>query len=231
MADLPRKDTAEEQLLRLIEGAQPPKPDAPPASGGSSSGPSWRNRLLQEWSAASSHARMRWHALFRARPRGGDTVLRQLRLAGRFVWVALAGLGIYIAVTVALVPARRPQVAFDTGRRPGREAVKPPSPDTLMKPMADYLSSVLQRNPFTGNSGGTAAAPVQRARERLKELVGSLVVVGIDRGATPEALIEDKAQGRTYFVKVGDVVNGAFVKEISSRGVIVEYEGEEELLQ
>ena len=234
MADVPRKETAEEQLLRLIEGPQAPKPQPVAApSGGTAAKPPWRDRLMHGWDQVSSAVMMRVNALFRARHRSGDTVLRQLQLAGRLMWLVLAGLGLYVGVTVVLSQSHPPRMALGAGTpRTGKGAVTPPpSPEALMKPMAEYLSAVLQRNPFTGTSGSSSAAPVQRARERLNELVGSLVVVGIDRGATPEALIEDKSEGRTYFVKVGDVVNGTFVKEITPRGVVVEYEGEEELIQ
>ena len=234
MADLPRKETAEEQLLRLIEGAHAPQPQpATGPSGGTAAKPPWRDRLRHGWSQVSGAVALRVNALFRARQRGGDTVLRQLQLAGRLMWLVLVGLGLYVVASVVFSQSHPPRMASGAGLpSAGKGTVTPPpSPDTLVKPMAEYLSAVLQRNPFTGTSGSNSAAPVQRPRERLKELVGSLVVVGIDRGATPEALIEDNSGGRTYFVKVGDVVNGAFVKEITSRGVIVEYEGEEELIQ
>lgn len=231
-----RKETAEEQLLRLIEGAKGPKPQvsgAGPMNVSPMKNP-LRGRLAQagqQWMAA---ARFRLSAIFGARQRAGDSVLQQLQLASSLLWVVLLALGIYLGFQVVQDRALRKApliVSAGASQAPTNTATPPPSPDTLMKPMAEYLSAILQRNPFTGASGTTSAAPIQRARERLKELTSSLAVVGIDRGATPEALIEDKSRGKTYFVKVGDVVNGAFVKEISARGVIVEYEGEEELLQ
>ena len=47
----------------------------------------------------------------------------------------------------------------------------------------------------------------------------------------PEALIEKSDEKRTYFVKVGDQINGVTVKTIDQRGVTVAYEGEEITLQ
>lgn len=230
MTEAPRKETAEEQLLRLIEGAQGPKP--PSVASAAAVRLSWRDRWLQAWGQVWGAAVLRWHLVFRSQSRG-DAVLRQLQLANRLMWLVMAGVGIYCVAEVMLAQSRPlyGPITSAAGAIPRGAVRAPPSPDTLVRPLADYLSTILRRNPFTGTSGSTAAAPVQRAREHLKELVGSLVVVGIDRGPTPEALIEDKTQQRTYFVKVGDEVNGAVVKEISSRGVVVGYEGEEELLQ
>lgn len=195
---------------------------------------SFRGRFAQALQQRAEWARFRLAGFFRTRHRAGDAVLQQLQMGSRLLWLVLLMLAMYLAVQLAQDRARqgKPVVAQSPAQQPAASAASlPPSPDTLMKPMAEYLSAILQRNPFTGASGSTSAAPIQRARERLKELTSSLAVVGIDRGPKPEALIEDKSHGKTYFVKVGDVVNGAFVKEISSRGVIVEYEGEEELLQ
>lgn len=233
MNNTPRKETAEERLLHLIEGAGSPNPQLAGASLMSASPvkSSFRDRLSQAGQQFIVTAKFRLGGLLHPRQRG-DSVLQQLQLASRVLWLALLGLSIYLCVQVIGDRARRQApVAAASANQAAGPVAPPPSPDTLMKPMADYLSAILQRNPFTGTSGATSAAPIQRARERLKDLTSSLVVVGIDRGAKPEALIEDKNQGRTYFVKVGDAVNGAFVKEISARGVIVEYEGEELLLQ
>jgi len=236
LMNAPRKETAEEQLLHLIEGVKNPSPQIAGAALMNSVSPSpmkssFRDRLTQAGQQFIVTAKFRLNGFFRPRQRG-DSVLQQLQLASRVLWLVLLGLGVYlIAQVIGNYTHRQALVVPAAGGKAVGSVTPPPSPDTLIKPMAEYLSAILQRNPFTGASGATSAAPIQRARDRLKELTGSLVVVGIDRGARPEALIEDKNQGRTYFVKVGDVVNGAFVKEISVRGVIVEYEGEEKLLQ
>lgn len=231
---VPKKETAEEQLLRLIEGAKGPNPQiaGPPMPVPPLKSP-LRERIIHALQQQLFALRFRLAGFFQSRQRGGDTVLQQLQLASRILWVVLLCFGVYLVFQVIQDRAnQKPAIPHESApAQPGAAMAVPPSPDALMRPMADYLSAILQRNPFTGTSGSNAAAPVMRAREKLEALTGSLVVVGIDRGAKPEALIEDKDGGRTYFVKVGDVVNGAFVKEISANGVIVEYEGEEKLLR
>jgi hypothetical protein len=73
----------------------------------------------------------------------------------------------------------------------------------------------------------TAEALTETSHDRLLGLDQPLRVVGINRGANAEALVEDSAGGRTHFLRVGDTVNGLTVKAIDDQGVLVEYQGEE----
>lgn len=221
------KDTPEEQLLRMIEGGQaPPSEPPPPAKRGLD-----LVQLAIWWQRTAAGWQGQWRKLFRSQDRG-DAVLRNLRIASRVAWIGLASLGVYFIVAVVLTkPKRTPMILTSSRPAEGVGAMPAVTPDDLAKPLSEYLASVLQRNPFTGGAGATSAAPIRSARDKLKELAGGLVVVGIDRGAKPEALIEDAAGGRTHFIKVGDVINGMTVREISERGVILSYEGEELLLQ
>ncbi len=228
MSQLPNRQTPEEQLLRMIEGAAAPPPSSSSAS--SAAGGSVKDRLLHSLQEGPGRFFMRWKSFFRQKTQA-DPVLRNLRLTSRVLWGVLAGLGLYFIVAVLLAPSQ-PIPAELKKPIPVNATTNPPAaPETLARPLAEYLSAVLQRNPFTGISGSTAAVPVHRAREKLRDIAQGLVVVGIDRGERPEALIEDTHQQRTYFVKVGDSLNGARVKEIDSKGVMIEYEGEETLLQ
>ena len=86
-----------------------------------------------------------------------------------------------------------------------------------------------QRARGTARAAAKAAEPV--AKSALETITATLKVVGINRGRVPEALIEDTAAKRTYFVKVGDQVNSLTVKGIDKRGVTVMYQDEETLLQ
>ena len=61
--------------------------------------------------------------------------------------------------------------------------------------------------------------------EKLAEMTKGLVVVGINRGANPDAIIENTQEKRTFFVKVGDKVNELTVKEIKHDTVVITYEG------
>jgi hypothetical protein len=226
MIEASQPGTPEEQLLRMIEGGQPaaPPPSPPPAKGRFD-----LSQLIARAHDAVSGLQGQWRRQFRHQDRG-DAVLRNLRLASRVAWAGLAALGVYFLVAVVFTrPKQTPMIL--TTSLPQEGAVPALTPDDLNRPLSEYLASVLQRNPFTGGAGATSAAPVRTARDKLKELAGALVVVGIDRGVKPEALVEDTAAGRTHFIKVGDVINGMTVREISERGVILSYDGEELLLQ
>ena len=95
----------------------------------------------------------------------------------------------------------------------------------------DYFST-LAYVPSLAVQAVTGAAPGgPQAKSKLEELVGGLTVVGINRGRVPEALIEDAKATRTYFVKIGDDLNGLKVKAIDQNGVTVTYEGEETTLK
>lgn len=226
MPEMQRRQTPEEQLLRMIEGGSASSaPSTPPVARAP-----LRDRLMRLLQEGPSRFFMRWKSFFRPKTQT-DPVLRNLRLTSRILWAVLAGLGVYLIFAVILAPSKAVAPELKKPVQTTATANPPASPETLAKPLAEYLAAVLQRNPFTGAVGSTAAVPVHRARERLREIADGLVVVGIDRGEKPEALIEDTHQQRTYFVKVGDSLNGATVKEIGPKGVIIAYEGEETLLQ
>ncbi len=217
------KDTPAEQLLRMIEG---PQPVAAPAKGGETvplmrGGDVWRGMV-----AAVRRRLMPSH-------REVDVFLWNLRLVQRILWVVLAGVGLYVVVDFFMVKPPRQVAQVASVQMPGNTASSAESVNGQgkLKPLSGYLESVQQRNPFTGLSDMLTQSPLKTTEHRLEELAKGLTVVGIDRGANPEAIIEDSAQQRTYFVKVGDELNGMKVKEISSRGVVITYEGQELVLQ
>ena len=227
MIEDPRRASAEEQLLRMIEGTPGAGHEAGAAPGaGGAPGAWWQRLATRRWPRLP-----RWTAPSRNRE-PGDVILRNLRRGTRILWSVLAILGAYVVFGVLLArPSYGPSIMT---RLPAPSTADVPAvvPDDLGRPVTEYLAAMLERNPFTGASGlARTVAPVRSAREKLKELSAGLVVVGIDRGEHPEALLEDAEHQKTYFVKVGDAINGLRVKEISARGVIVSYEHEELLIQ
>ena len=213
------KETPAEQLLRMIEGGS-----GPAVSPGTPSSPIGR--------AAALVQSIRGRFWFRRRMvrRNTDAMLGNIRLGQRVLWIVLLGLTAYLAAEVLLVKPRIPVSRITaSGETPttvdsGTEGTANP-----LRPLSEYLAAVEVRNPFTG-SGATSAPPVVSAKQRLEEMAQGLAVVGIDRGEHPEALIEDSKLQRTYFVKVGDTLNGMTISEINPQGVVLTYEGEEFLL-
>ena len=219
----PAKETAEEQLLKMIEGprgaggaAKPPAASAPQR---------WRFLILaviQRW----------WRVLLPGR-RETDVFLWNLRVAQRVLWIGLAGLGAYVMLDLLWSPAQLNRRLRAFSARAQKISATPTAPiDAVrpLKPLTAYVSAVAQRNPFTGAKALTQAQAIRTVRDDLEERAQDLVVVGIDRGAKPVALIEQKSAQRTHTVKVGDELNGLTVKQISPDGVVVTYEGEELVL-
>jgi len=226
---VPAKETAEEQLLRMIEGPAGPKRSEDPK--GSALGKRF-DRFKHQWDDFR-------HRLITPRRRRdhADTFLWQLQMAGRLFWVLLGALGVYIVVDLWLLQPQ-PPVLFLPGtqtQQPVDGSVSRLGIEEDLKESAEaYRRTLASRNPFrlakeriveTGEPAGPTA------KNKLLELTSTLVVVGINRGRVPEALIEDTEAKRTHFVKVGDQINGVTIKDINDTGVVVSYEGEETFLQ
>lgn len=224
------KDTPAEQLLRMIEGpAGAANPDLRTLRSG------LVTASLKRLLAGLQELPGRFLSRMRPARRETDAFLLNLMMAQRLLWVVLLALGAYVAFDLIVV---RPKPKLERVVATGAPEPAGGSSDTStsatansLKPLADYLAAVQQANPFGGAPAIVAAPVEQSAKHRLGELTQGLVVVGIDRGANPEAIVEDTTQKRTYFVKVGDELNGMVVREISARGVVVTYEGEELLLK
>ena len=224
---VPAKETAEEQLLRMIEGPGGPKPSRGPLRGFSP------KRFVEQ---LRERGETLWRlALPAQQGERSDVLLWRLHLAERICWVILAGLGIYLIVDLALIKRQPPTILVRTmpeGASPTQRGASGLAEDQL-KPLAEYREAIMSRNPFGGHlaKGAGGSTGDQGAKGKLIELTKSLTVVGINRGRIPEALIEESTAQRTYFVKVGDQINGLTVKSIDQSGVTVGYEGEETLLQ
>ena len=206
----------------MIEGPPSASPKGPP--GGLSP------ERLRDGLRDSVEALKRWVRGPQSHREGGDPFLAQLQLAGRVFWAVLAALGLYLIVDVVILQPAPPRLAL---------APQPPSGASSGTPVEDaagrsqaYRQALISRNPFRLETGRAAEAPSsQTAQARLLELTSSLTVVGINRGAIPEALIEDTQTKRTHFVKVGDQINGITISGIAQEGVKVTYEGEETVLK
>lgn len=217
------KETAAEQLLRMIE--------APAARGAAAGGPKPPGLRLPNLREQAAEWSWRLRRAFMPARLHGDTVLWNLQIASRALWGVLGCLGLYalVALVIAPPPPRRLPVFAPP---PGGEA-STPAAIAAQPPLSQYFSALQERNPFTGLAASVAVAvrDTKTARQRLQELAQELVVVGINRGAEPEALIEDAAQRRTVIVKPGDLIGGVKVREINAQGVLLVYEGEELLIK
>lgn len=205
------KLSAEERLLQVIQngGASPPK-GAPfgPAGGGGFVQKIWS--ALKQGGASSGKKQA---------PGSGLTRLNRI-------------LGMVIAGGVALSVVNALYFKPDIGRIQDLVAgVKPPEPPPDIKtiPVEEFLAPITGRNlfqPKTTEPPLDLTAPPPAAPTVQSPVLDNLQLVGIAWGTEPEAMIREKTEGRTFFLKQGDELKGVVVKEILKDRVIVEFEGE-----
>ncbi len=220
------KETAEEQLLRMIEGPGGHSPPPDPVRRFS------RAQLAGQWHAGLETMR-RW-ALPTTQPRlASDLLLWRLQLAQRVFAVALVGFGCYLVVDLFFLRPHPPFMGAHAHllSAGGPHRAVAAAPEVQLKPLAEYQQALVTRNPFgVATSQADHPSEDRASKSRLTAVTSVLTVVGINRGRVPEALIEDGTAQRTYVVKVGDQVNGVIVKSIDQNGVVVTLDGEETLL-
>ena len=227
------KETAEEQLLRMIEGPKSGSSKQRTPRGGFSLGRflaqvQERVGLLRQRLAPAVSSASRAHA---------DIFLWRLRLIDRVFWIILVALGAFVVLDL-LLPARRPPASVaqlirgaSSASQAGGASSAPA--DQQLRPVAEYREVLASKDPFGIGAAvhGMGSSSGSTAHGKLQEMVSKLAVVGMNRGQQPEALIEDSEAKRTYFLKVGDAINGMTVKAIGQSGVTLTYEGEETTIQ
>lgn len=117
----------------------------------------------------------------------------------------------------------------DVGRMQGlvAEAAVPEAPADLGSiPVEEVLASIRGRSLFQPKAEEAPPAAPPPPAGSAPAVLENLQLVGIAWGAQPEAMIRDKQEGRTYFLKVGETWKDVLVKEILKDRVIVEYAGE-----
>ena len=221
---VPAKETAEEQLLHMIEG--PSNPGSSPQRPGRTA---WFGQLIEAFRGGAEAIRRRARSL-RPRTDRSDVFLQRLRLINGILWVVLLGLGGYLVVDLVMLRPEKPTLASSSRgvTAPVPTGVEVEAPGATMRPLDEYQQALKRRNPFRLASGHIAqdVTKPEQAEDQFNKLISNLTVVGINRGQVPEALIEDSDARRTYFVTVGEQVNGLTVEEINVQGVLVSYDGE-----
>lgn len=154
-----------------------------------------------------------------------DPFLARLRLADRLMWLVLGALAVFLFAELLMRPPQLPSLLSPEPLVHGGPTAAPAA--VPGKPLEQLQAAVAGANPFhLSTTRSTGDLKSTSNYERLMQLVKPLIVVGVNRGATPEALIEDAEAKRTYVVKVGDMISGLTITAIGAEGVEVEYEGE-----
>lgn len=95
------------------------------------------------------------------------------------------------------------------------------------KPLNFYVEEIRKKDIFSPASSESIGSKTPYVPSGLRELAKNLSLVGIYMGMYPEAMVEDKTEKKTYFLKQGNEIKGLKVKEILPDRIILEYKGEE----
>ncbi len=93
------------------------------------------------------------------------------------------------------------------------------------RPFLHYLEMVRRRNIFSPIVLQEEVQPVVKKTE-LKDMAKDLSLVGISMDPEPVAMIENKREKKTYFLRKGDIIDKFTVEEITGTTVILSYKGE-----
>lgn len=104
---------------------------------------------------------------------------------------------------------------------PSQEKLSPESNEPEPGPsFTEYQKLLTEKNIFTPPVK-EGEKPLVPEGPPLRELVKDLRLVGIIPGAEPQAIIEDKKNGQTLFVKKGEQIEGIEIKQIQEGRVVL----------
>ena len=222
--------TPEQQLLKLIEESNkaPKGPGAGTPARGAAKGPGGFSLAKIPGLLAGRLSFLKRTAAKRGGA-GGPKMPADITGVNRVFAAAVGCLLIY--------------VLFDAGAS-ARNLQRPPNfapakdlrtkfelqPVEPLKESSYYLQKVSSRDIFREGRKAEPApqAPVQSAVVETAEAIKNLALVGISWSQNPDAIIEDKAHQRTFFVKRGQLVgDNVKVEAIFKDHVVVTFEDHE----
>jgi len=105
-----------------------------------------------------------------------------------------------------------------------RDFKEVPPPQT--QPFLYYLEMVQRRDIFAPVRFKTLENPDDEAKKALAAQVKNYKLVGISWGESPQVIIEDGKDNKTYFLKAGDTIGQFKVNSILKDKVILESDGQ-----
>lgn len=212
----------EEKLLQLIRKRRPKKEDSspsekkvatPPPQATSPLRPSLRNFFKRKTQPPSAWADEGKISLFKKLNQGMAVAF------GIFLSLFLVS---FFWGRVRPEPRSEPTSDEVASRETGTKAS--PSEISSRKPYTYYAADIEKRNIFGPSLYTEPEAP--SGEPALQESLKDLTLIGIVSGKIPQAILEDKKEGKTFFVNPGDSVGLLRVEEIREDRVIFNYRGE-----
>jgi len=99
-----------------------------------------------------------------------------------------------------------------------------------LKALAFYMEKAQTRDIFKlGKQAPAQASPQQPGTETVKqtEVLSKYKLVGISWSDNPDAMVEDSAANKTYFLKRGQALDGVKIQAIFKDKVVLNYQGVE----
>lgn len=106
------------------------------------------------------------------------------------------------------------------------EVLSPNNGPVVNKPLSDYDQLMDQRNIFSSTQSGTYQK-LSESKDILQEIGKSINIVGILLDHDSKVVIEDKNTHETFFLSVGETLNGVKIQSITENAVIVDYKGKQ----
>ena len=139
---------------------------------------------------------------------------------------ALVAVALFFSLTSRFIPQRQLTTTALLER-----AISPkesfPKEQMTQKPYEYYGSVIEKRDLFQAGlptrGGPVANTSASTAEARFKDLT----LVGIISGKNPQAIIEDKKDQKTYFLKTGESLGELRIEQILDEKVTLSYEGEQ----
>ena len=92
------------------------------------------------------------------------------------------------------------------------------------KPYSDYASQLNRRDLF--QSSVSSQPQIGSSKDISTDITKELSLLGIVRGDKPQAIIEDQRTKKTYFLNIGDSINGLVIESIGEGKVTLDYHGQ-----
>ncbi|MDD5504719.1 MAG: hypothetical protein PHV77_05345 [Candidatus Omnitrophica bacterium] len=160
-------------------------------------------------------------------------------IAGFFVLLLIAGLYFLISASGTKedqdVANLKQLVAVISSQAPAENAQAKPAQNITSEAQgsgATGRGSFDDYQKLIGNKAVFVPAAVEKKKTqaqepaKLNELLKDLKLVGVIPGDVPQAIIEDKKNNQTLFLREGELVNGIEIKSVSAGRVVLNY-GEE----
>ncbi len=150
--------------------------------------------------------------------------LENIKIINMILFYALILLIVYLIVDFVLTS--RKELPLLSQEAQIEKVMAAPAEDGEAKPYSYYAG---------GLAGKKVFKPIQFDKDNrslkqelpIEDLMGELSLLGIVSGDNPQAIIEDKKQKKSFFLKEGQSAGGVSLKKISDAGVTVIYKGKE----